>query len=35
MPQIENVIQIKLMMPGGGHLNRVKCERKKDSNKGI
>ena len=35
MPQIENVTQIKLRMPQGGHPNGVKHERKTGSNEGI
>ena len=35
MPQIENVTQIKLRMPQGGHPNGVRHERKKGCNQGI
>jgi hypothetical protein len=35
MPQIENVTQIKLRMPQGGHPNGVKHARKKGNNEGI
>jgi hypothetical protein len=35
MPQIENVTQIKLRMPEGGHPNGVKHARKEGGNEGI
>jgi hypothetical protein len=35
MPQIENVTQIKLRVPEGGHPNGVKDERETGGNKGI
>jgi hypothetical protein len=35
IPQIENVTQIKLRMPLGGHPNGVNHERKTGGNQGI
>jgi hypothetical protein len=35
MPQIENVTQIKLRVPEGGHPNGVKHAGKKGGNEGI